>query len=68
VDIAMDNLADFHTKVRTGAYLFRYGWLDLETVTAKLDRYAARTGVDREIARSILSAAFADIQIQSAAS
>lgn len=66
LDIAMDTLADFNAKVRTGAYLFRYSWLDLETVTDKLDRYAVRAGIDQQLGRQIVSAALADIPIESA--
>lgn len=63
----MEKIADFRSKVRTAAYLFRFGWLDLETATDKLDRYAARSCVDREIAQQIVAAAFADIEIESVA-
>jgi hypothetical protein len=44
-DIAMTTEETFRKKVRTGAWLLRYGYLDLETVTGKLQRYADRTGV-----------------------
>jgi hypothetical protein len=63
---AMNTLRDFHAKVRTGAFLFQYGYLDLQTTIDKLQRYAVRSGVVRELGQDevqrLLSSAFADIK------
>jgi hypothetical protein len=65
-DIAMSTETTFRAKVRTGAFLFQYGYLDLPTVTDKLQRYANRRGVVCELGQDevqrILSSAFADIE------
>ena len=62
----MSTLRDFHAKVRTGAFLFRYGYLDLQTAIDKLQSYAVRGGIVRELGQDevqrILLAAFADIE------
>jgi hypothetical protein len=62
----MSTATDFHAKVRTGAFLFRYGYLDLQTATDKLQRYAVRCGIVRELGQDevqrILSAAFDPIE------
>jgi hypothetical protein len=39
----------FGTKVRIGVFLFRYGYLDFETITDNLTRWAAQNGVTREL-------------------
>ena len=67
----MSTLGDFHAKVRTGAFLFQYGYLDLQTTVDKLQQYAVRNGIVRELGqdevRRVISAAFADIEREPAA-
>jgi hypothetical protein len=62
----MSALGDFQAKVRTGAFLFQYGYLDLSTATDKLQRYAKRGGVVRELGQDevqrVIAAAFAGIE------
>jgi len=62
----MRTLGDLQAKVRTGALLFQYGCLDLSTATDKLQRYAKRGGVVRELgqdeAQRVTAAAFAGIE------
>jgi hypothetical protein len=62
----MSPFADFHAKVRTGTFLFQYGYLDLSTATDELQRYAKRSGVVREFGQdevqTVIAAAFAGIE------
>lgn len=55
-------------KARTARYLFRYGYLDLLSAADKLQRYAERNGIVRELGQDhvqqIISGAFADIPIE----
>jgi len=57
----------FPAKARTGVFLFRYGYTDLETSTEKLKRYAVRTGVrelGEDAVKQILSSALDDIPLE----
>jgi hypothetical protein len=67
----MTNLEiDFRKTVKTGAWLYRYGHLDLQTAIDKLQGYAVRRGVVRALGQDnvqqVLSSAFADIEREAA--
>ncbi len=55
-------------KARTGAYLFEFGWLDLESTLNQLRRYAERSGAVRElgtdVVETVIAAAFAHIRLE----
>jgi hypothetical protein len=55
-------------KARTGRFLFQYGYLDRETVTAKLRLYARRSGIADDIGKPevnrIIASAFEGIPIE----
>ncbi len=55
-------------KARTGRFLFQYGYLNCETVTAKLRLYARRSGIADDIGkaevRQIISEAFEGIPVE----
>jgi hypothetical protein len=61
---------DFRKTVKTGAWLYRYGYLDLQTAIDKLQGYAVRRGVVRALGQDdvqqVLSSAFADIEREAA--
>jgi hypothetical protein len=56
------------SKARTGRFLFQNGYLDRETVTAKLRLFARRTGITDDLGKAevnqIISSAFEGIPIE----
>lgn len=61
---------DLIAKAKTGRFLFQYGYLDRETVTAKLRLYARRSGLTEDIGKAevqqIIASAFEGIPIEAA--
>jgi hypothetical protein len=58
----------FISKARTGRFLFQNGYLDRETVTAKLRLFARRAGITDDIGKAevkeIIASVFEGIPIE----